>query len=124
LVSGLLISPRFLLLGIHRVCIKSNRISTALFDVAIECVVADVGLAIGEPTVQILVTCVKNCFVGFEPVESLGFSVEKRLLIFNRVPVCVGVSTVDKVISAKFAVSDILRKVYITVFLLDLWLHF
>jgi hypothetical protein len=55
---GLFIGPSSLLHGINRVSVECNSISASLFDVAVECVVADVSFTVGEPAVEILVRSV------------------------------------------------------------------
>jgi hypothetical protein len=116
LITCLFIGPSSLLLGVHRVSVEGNSISSSLFNVTVECVEADVSFSVGEPAMEILVCCVQDCLVGFKPVKTFGLFVKESLQIFDRIAVCLRVFFVDEVVGTKFTVSDILREVNLILF--------
>ena len=77
----------------------------------VESVVADVGLTVGEPSVEVLVGSVENGLVGLHPVEALGLTVEESRLVFDAVFVGLAMLCINEVLRTQVAVCDVLREV-------------
>jgi len=75
-------------------------------NVSIETVVGEVDLAIWEPSMQVLVGCVKDLRVWLEPVQFLSLLVEVGSRIFNGSSVVGRMRLVHKVIGRTTAIVE------------------
>ena len=99
LVLQLLVSVELLLVSVGAVVDEGGLVASALVDVPVQAVIADVHLAISEPSVKILVAGIKHLGEGLGPDQFLGLFGPELLLVVDGPVVLLGVEGVFEVVS-------------------------
>lgn len=71
--------------GVHTVLEECDVVAVSVEYVPVDCIEADVDLAVREPSVKILVASIDNLGVHLVPVHALCLGVKEGLLLFNAV---------------------------------------
>ena len=77
----LLVSESFLLAGINAIRLESYKISSSLINVSVYSIIANVGLSIRVPSLQVLIGFIDHSFKLFKPNQLLSLLSPETLFI-------------------------------------------